>query len=96
MSEWRLRQPSEKKDSLIAKIVVYLCLILVPAGLGGATAAFYYLVPSKHGSMSRSLTKIAMQDRKPAMKRRFKLGAIAGGIFGAGACVYFTVVTRKR
>jgi hypothetical protein len=93
MSEWRLRQPVERKqDSLLAKIVLYICLILVPAGIGGCTAAYYYAL----GTRGRVRTEIAAHDTMPRLKQRFKIGALAGGLLGAVGCAYFTIQARRQ
>ena len=93
VSEWRLRQPEDKKsDSLIGKIVLYVCLILVLAGIGGTVGALYH--PTLGGGRYR-LSKAMLTDTKPKMNRRFKIGAAAGGILGLGASVVFTIKASR-
>lgn len=91
MSEWRLHRPERKKDSLLAKIVLYLCLVLAPAGIGGCMGAYYYMLPPR-----RMHEHLLARDTAPGLQRRFRIGALAGGIFGAGACVYFTIAARRQ
>ena len=76
------------KDSLRARTIAFALLVAIAAAIGGTAGACWYIpligLERGHGVGS----EVAMADTMPAMKWRFAIGAVVGGLAGAGLCTY--------
>jgi hypothetical protein len=96
MSSRKRRRSPVSKHRLRNRLVLYACLLLVPAVLGGACTILPHLLPARTTFGGSQQPDTAAADKKPALKRQCLIGASVGGAIGAAACVAVTWASRQK
>jgi ABC-type Fe3+ transport system permease subunit len=96
MSSRKRRRSPLKKHRLRNWLLLYTCLLFVPAILGGACGVVPYLVPQRKTFGRSGETSQPTTDKTAALKRNCLTGAAVGGVIGAGACVVVTWASRRK
>lgn len=96
MSSRKRRRSHVKKRRLRDRLLLYACLLLAPAVLGGACGVVPHLMPERKTFGESAEADQVARDKRPALTRHCLTGAATGSIIGAGACVVVTWASRQK
>lgn len=96
MSSRKRRRSASRKQKLRTRLLIYACLLVLPAGLGTACGAVQHLMPRRKTFGQNQQVETTTQDSTPSIKQGCLTGGITGGLLGAAACAAYTWASRQK